>query len=269
MYSLILIPPSEGKAIGGECDPWAVGASARSHPLFESRLRVVDSLTRLARSGDQKGLSRSFGVRGDLLVRAIDSNSSIDDALTLPAIDRYDGVLYQYLDAASLGKRACRSLDTRVRIFSGLWGVLSPQELVPDYRLKMSASLPDLAKLSSWWRSEVTEYLWGGLKRGATVWNLLPNEHAAAWDPPSRENEVTAVFLSPGSDGKLRAVAHWNKALKGALVRHLVQHPSVEPEDLADWEHPEGLRLDRNSLRVAGDSDESGSRARQLRFVPV
>ena len=266
MPSLILIPPSEGKALGGEHDPWDSTESARGHPLFDSRRRVVEALGDLARKGDQKALARCFGVRGDLLVRAIDANSSIGTEATLPAIERYDGVLYQHLDVPSLGKRARRSLDRRVRIFSGLWGVVSPTEQIPDYRLKMSASLPGLGKLSNWWRTEVTEHLLGELAPRDTVWNLLPNEHDAAWAPPSRTNEVTAVFLSPGSDGELKAIAHWNKALKGSLVAHLVSNPRAEPEDLLDWEHPDGYRLDRDSLRTPEDPGRS---ARQLRFVAI
>lgn len=269
MSSAILIPPSEGKAIGGENEPWAAAPAARAHPLFESRRRVIAALDELARTGDSKSQSKCFGVRGDLLTRAVDANSSIETASTLPAIERYDGVLYQYLDAASLGRRARRELQARVRIASGLWGMLSPGEPVPDYRLKMSASLPRLGKLSTWWRSELTEYLWGELESGATVWNLLPNEHAAAWAPPSRATEVSVVFLSAGSDGELRAVAHWNKALKGALVAHLTSNPELEPEGLLDWEHPAGFALERDSLFETGHSRPGDTSARQLRFVPI
>ena len=60
--------------------------------------------------------------------------------------------------------------------------------------------------------------------------------------------------------GELVPVSHWNKALKGALVSHLVRNPSAGPEDLVDWEHPAGYRLDPDSLVVS-------DRVRVLRFV--
>ena len=92
------------------------------------------------------------------------------------------------------------------------------------------------------------------------MWNLLPNEHAAAWRAPAGTVELTATFLRPGRGGALVAVSHWNKALKGALVAHLLRNPSLEAEGLADWTHPAGYRLDADSL--AGDDG-----VRRLRFL--
>ena len=90
------------------------------------------------------------------------------------------------------------------------------------------------------------------LARGRTVWNLLPNEHDAALDLPGVP-QLSVTFLEPGRHGGLVAVAHWNKALKGALVRHLVQHPGTTADDLAAWEHPAGFRLDPRRQVRDGD----------------
>ena len=51
-------------------------------------------------------------------------------------------------------------------------------------------------------------------------------------------------FLDRRPDGSLQAVSHWNKLLKGALVRHLVETPTATPESLASWDHPLGYRLE-------------------------
>ncbi len=48
-------------------------------------------------------------------------------------------------------------------------------------------------------------------------------------------------------------MSHWNKLLKGALVRLLLEHPSTSPEDLQDWDHPEGFRLDPSRTLLVGD----------------
>jgi hypothetical protein len=34
----------------------------------------------------------------------------------------------------------------------GLWGVVAPRDPIPDYKLKMGASIGRLGKLSTWWR---------------------------------------------------------------------------------------------------------------------
>ena len=107
----------------------------------------------------------------------------------------------------------------------------------------MGAALPRLGKLSAWWRDDLSAAI---VERaaGRPVWNLLPNEHAAAWQAPDGLVQWSVRFLEPGKDGELGAVSHWNKFLKGALVRHLLAHPATTPGTLATWEHPSGYRYD-------------------------
>jgi cytoplasmic iron level regulating protein YaaA (DUF328/UPF0246 family) len=81
------------------------------------------------------------------------------------------------------------------------------------------------------------------------VWNLLPREHDAAWRAPTDLEQVSVEFLEPNRSGELVAVSHWNKLLKGALVRHLLAEPATSVDDLADWHHPLGFRLDRSRTR--------------------
>ncbi len=257
---LILVPPSEGKALGGEGVPWHAADGAEQHPLFTMRSEVVGALgERVAEPASAGDLSKLFGVSGAALARAVAADSALDTAPTLPAVERYDGVLYQHLELDSMTPGQRRRLDRSVRIVSGLWGLVAPHELIPDYRLKMSASLEGLGKLSTWWRGALSELV-AAEARGAELWDLLPNEHAAALSPPPRSVRTTAVFLSPDRSGRLVPVSHWNKALKGALVSHLVRHPSATVEDLLEWDHPAGYRLDAESLEVR-------DRLRTLRFV--
>ena len=211
---VILLPPSEGKAPGGRGAPWAPGRSALP-ALDEARGRVLDAL---AAAGEDLGKAR-----------------------TLPAIRRYTGVLYQELDWASLPPEARRLGNRTVLIASGLWGLSAPGDPLPAYRLKMGASLPPLGKLSSWWRPHLTAALAEHLA-GRLVWDLLPGEHAAAWSPEAvpLRRRVTVRFV----DAEGRTVSHWNKLLKGALVRHLLAERPAGPEALAGWRHPSGYRLD-------------------------
>ena len=83
------------------------------------------------------------------------------------------------------------------------------------------------------------------------MWDLLPNEHAAAWRPVEvpMARRITVRFV----DAEGRTVSHWNKLLKGALVRYLVQYPTADPADLAGFEHPSGYRLDLSASDLDAD----------------
>ena len=241
---LILLPPSEGKALGGTGAPWSAGAMAID--LDDERRRVIAALATAMRGGEP-ARAKLLGVTGSGLAAATADDRRVTRSPTLPAIERYTGVLYDALDHGSLTAAQRKRLDASVVIVSGLWGAVMPADPVPAYRLKMSATLPKLGKLSAFWREPLTQAL-TGLAHGRAIWNLLPKEHDAAW-APDREQFVVR-FLERRGDGSLVAVSHDNKSLKGAFVRFLLAHPSARPGDLAGWKHPAGYRYSaRASVR--------------------
>jgi len=236
---LILLPPSEGKAQGGDGPPWIPGSM--SIDLDEHRAAALIALAKAMR-GSGAARAKLLDVKGHTLQSATAANRGARISPTRPAIERYTGVLYDALDHGSLTAPQRRRLDESVVIFSGLWGLVAPSDPIPDYKLKMGVSLPGLGKLSSWWRDELSARL-AERASGRRVWNLLPIEHAAAWRAPADLAQWTVRFLERRPDGTLAAVSHRNKALKGALVRHLLAHPSAEPADLRGWGDRSGVVL--------------------------
>jgi len=220
MKVAILIPPSEGKASGGGGPPWQPGTGVLGE-LDGARAEVLSAL-----------------------------GPDVGRRPTLPAIERYTGVLYRELDWSSLPAPARRRGRATVLTFSGLWGAVGPADPVPDYRLKMSASIPGLGRMATWWRPRLTDALATHL-RGRIVWDLLPIEHSAAWVPSAvaAPRRCTVRFV----DRRGATVAHWNKLLKGALVWHLLVEPVEDPRALAGWEHPLGYQLDVGASDFGSD----------------
>jgi uncharacterized protein len=235
---LILLPPSEGKAPGGDGPPWTPGTL--SIELDERRAEVIAALTTAMR-GSEAARGKLLGVKGRALAAATAADRAVRTSPTMPAIARYTGVLYDALGHRSLSATHRRRLDACVLIFSGIWGAVTPFDPIPDYKLKMGSALPRLGKLSTWWCDALSARV-GELAAGRRVWNLLPHEHAAAWRPPEGVVQCSVRFLEPRPDGSLSAVSHWNKPLKGALVRFLLARPDARPADLSAWEHPSGHR---------------------------
>ncbi|HKY15801.1 MAG TPA: peroxide stress protein YaaA [Microthrixaceae bacterium] len=235
---LILLPPSEGKTTAGTGGPWSPGAS--TYDRLDRPRRTVIAALREALRGEPAKL---LGVKGDALAAAVAADRAILRSPTLPAIERYSGVLYGELDAASLPAASRRHLGAQVRIFSGMWGVVGALDPIPDYKLKMGATLPRTGKLSTWWRPHLDRAL-GPDVTGRVVWDLLPNEHSAAWTGGGTDTRrITVRFLDDPAKGRGRelvAVSHWNKLLKGALVRHLLASGLDEPDGLTEFVHPLG-----------------------------
>ena len=245
---LILLPPSEGKAQGGSGDPWKPGAMAID--LDGQRRKVIAALGAAMRAAEAER-AKLLGVSGRTLADATAADRHVTRNPTLPAIERYTGVLYDALDHGSLTPAQRTRFAGSVVIVSGLWGAVMPADPVPAYRLKMSATLPTLGKLSSWWREPLTDAL-VRIAHGRSIWNLLPKEHDAAWAPPDDREQFVVRFLDRQPDGSLVAVSHDNKSLKGALVRYLVAHRTARPADLAGWSHPARYRYNARASERDG-----------------
>lgn len=248
---ILLLPPSEGKARGGRGRPLRL--ERLSFPsLSDQRGATIDALIAAMR-GSAAARAKLLGVKGDALADATDANRAIRTAPTMPAIERFTGVLYDALDAASLPTRDRKRLDEQVIVFSGAFGLLSPRDAVPDHRLKMNVALPRVGRVGTAWKPLLTEAL-APRVAGATVWNLLPNEHAAAWSPaavgstggPAAMLSVRFLDEKPSAEGarSFTTVSHWNKLLKGALVRWVLGTGADEPDALRRFRHPEGYVYD-------------------------
>jgi uncharacterized protein len=223
---VVLIPPSEGKAQGGAGPAWTPGVMR--FDLDDSRLRVMKKL--------------GARVRRELLA-----------APTAPAMDRYTGVLYGALGYRELDRALRRRIDTSVVVFSALWGLVTPTDPIPFYKLKMTTPAPNGGRLAAWWKPRLAPVL-DPFVDGRVVWDLLPKEHFAAWPASGAPRRRIAVrFLDDKGDGALITVSHWNKLLKGALVRHVVETRLTDPDGLAEFAHPQGYVYRPELTVVEGD----------------
>jgi uncharacterized protein len=225
----LLLPPSEGKAGGGDGPGWSTDDGVFGPALHEQRAWLVDALAD-AGGGD----TRLLGVSGPHLDRAQGANRSLLGAPTLPAWRRYTGVVWDHLDPASLTAAQRRSIV----VVSGLLGLARGDDPVPDYRLKMGAALPSTGTLSSWWRPTLTTELLRFSRRRFVV-DLLPNEHRAALDiaaldRPKRVSRWVSVVIRERDGG---AGGHAAKAAKGELARHVLTHDGSPLDALHSWRH--------------------------------
>jgi cytoplasmic iron level regulating protein YaaA (DUF328/UPF0246 family) len=203
---MLLLPPSEGKAHGGNRRraTWAPEAGSFGAALGERRADVVEALAAV-HGGDE----RLLGVKGDHLVRAQSANTTLIGAPVLPAWQRYTGVVWDHLDPATLPAAARK----QIVVVSGLLGLVRGDDPVPDYRLKMGASVPPLGKLSTWWREAITAEV-ARMGRRRIVVDLLPQEHRGALMLHGLQGVSVTLVDPSGAPG-----GHFAKAAKGELAR--------------------------------------------------
>ena len=97
------------------------------------------------------------------------------------AVLAFQGDVYQGLDAKSMTKTDIKLSQNRLRILSGLYGVLKPLDEICAYRLEMGTSLANTRgeNLYDFWGDRVTEELNKTLKeyKHKVLVNLASNEY--------------------------------------------------------------------------------------------
>ena len=123
-----------------------------------------------------------------------------------PAVYAFDGEVYNGLDAYSIPMEKLDVLQERLRILSGLYGVLKPLDLMQAYRLEMGTKLPigESKNLYDFWKKTVTTILNKELKKGDLFVNLASNEYFSVIDTKALKVPVITPDFKDYKDGKLK-----------------------------------------------------------------
>jgi cytoplasmic iron level regulating protein YaaA (DUF328/UPF0246 family) len=236
---LILLPPSETKRSGGGSAALDLKSLAL-RSLLPQRERVLDALEALSTDA---AAAASVLKLGPTQHDEIAHNAIVRSSPTMAAVDRYTGVLYDALDAASLDRSARRWLGANVLIHTAPLGPVGALDRIPLYRLGAGVSVPALAPLRRIWADAVTAAF--AERSPRFVVDLRSEAYAALGPIPDSVASVYVRVVSEAGDGTVRALNHFNKHAKGTLVRALAQsRPRMGSVDaLRRWADAAGVRM--------------------------
>lgn len=254
----VLLPPSETKRSGGGSAAFQGELLAHADALGGTRARVLGALEALCAPTDEAGEDAAAAVL-KLGVRArgeISHNRALSYSPTMPAIERYTGVLFDALDAVRLDADARAWVDAHVSIQSSLFGLIHAGDPIPAYRL--SASTPLLvgqdpaggtstrtakpARLKALWRDAHAVIPWVGVP---FIIDLRSKDYAALAPVSADANVVVVEVAQRTADGRTRALNHFNKQAKGDLVRRLAESGAEigSAAELIAWGSAHGLEF--------------------------
>jgi len=214
----ILIPPSEGKA---KVRSQEILFRDTKFQFSQYTQQIVDLLNLI----ENEDLTSVYGTSQDKAIMFHRQNQDVFNSKCVPAIERYTGVVYNHIDWETLNKKAKNYMNKHVIIFSGLFGLLSPDTFIPDYKLKMN-----VLSLKSLWGPIISDYL----KNEDLIFDLLPQVHRKAYTP--NKNTIQIDFLVQ-SKGKTSAAGHFGKAVKGQFIRFLASNQVDDIKDFKNFEY--------------------------------
>ena len=169
------------------------------------------------------------------------------DETARPAIFMFNGNVYDGLNVQNLPADKLPDLNQKVRILSGLYGVLRPFDLIYPYRMEMGTKLAfnSYKNLYEFWRQKVTAYLNAEMPEGDFLVNLASQEYFKVIDKKQFNHPVYDIIFKDYKNGELKTISLYAKIARGLMTRFIIQNNINTVDELKLFD-TDGYRYDDN-----------------------
>ena len=153
----------------------------------------------------------------------------------------FRGDVYVGMQAWDYSERDFTWAQRRVRILSGLYGVLKPLDLIQPYRLEMGVSLPNPRgkNLYEFWGDRLSETLGSELEnhRSKLLINLASNEYWNVLDPGRiGASRVVRPVFKDLKNGRYKFISFYAKKARGLMASYIVKNRIDTMRGLKDFD---------------------------------
>lgn len=205
-----------------------------SRPVFEEdAVRLNEELKEYA----PWQLESLMRINPELALETFDRIRQFGSAPDTAALLAYEGLQYQHLLPETFSAAQWKAAGVRLRVLSGLYGLLRPTDLIRPYRLEMGCRpVSPEGNLYRFWGSRLRDQLFAETD---LLINLASAEYAKTVEKHLHSGDwmITVDFLMRRR-GKLQTPATWAKMARGEMAGWMVRQGVSRPEELKDfcWE---------------------------------
>ena len=163
----------------------------------------------------------SLAFAAELSAMRTQTTADYDYSQTSPAIEIYDGVLYQGLGWDSLSATQKKRANSRVLIVSALFGLVRPLDKIFQYKIKIDSKI---------WRNAIAEVSEKFVDE--LVIDCRSSTYKSVWIINPENTVDVRVFKVSGTERNV--ITHMSKKYRGELTRHLIMQASdpIAPADV-------------------------------------
>ena len=142
------------------------------------------------------------------------------------AIYSFTGEVFRGIDIHTLEAEKIPVLQDRLRILSGLYGILKPLDLIQPYRLEMGTKLPvgKTKNLYKFWDDTVAKSLNDELKDGELLVNLASTEYFKVLPKKVLKVPMITPVFKDFKNGEYKTVMTFAKKARGLMVRYIIDN---------------------------------------------
>jgi len=151
------------------------------------------------------------------------------------AVLAFTGDVYQGMQPGSFTEGQMEIAQEKIRILSGLYGLLRPLDLIQAYRLEMGipVAIGGEKDLYRFWSTKVTESLQQELNRsGKVLVNLASNEYFKVIDTKKIDARIITPVFKDLKNGQYKIISFFAKKARGLMCRFVVENNIDDPEEM-------------------------------------
>jgi cytoplasmic iron level regulating protein YaaA (DUF328/UPF0246 family) len=153
------------------------------------------------------------------------------------AILAFAGDTYIGLNAGSFDETDRTYAQEKMRILSGLYGILRPMDRIQPYRLEMGSRLENKLgpSLYAYWGKKLGQAL-DIASKGEVVVNLASAEYFKAVDVKAMKSPVVTPSFKEDRNGELQMIGFFAKRARGAMARFVIQNRVDQVDGMKDFD---------------------------------
>lgn len=194
--------------------------------FIEESLKLNKKLKTLSRSK----LSELMKISDDLASLNYERNQTWESPFTLDnakqAIYSFTGEVFRGIDATTISTDKLDELQSRLRIISGLYGLLKPLDLIQPYRLEMGTKLKvgKTENLYKFWGDSLANVLNEELEDDELFVNLASTEYFKAIPKKVLKVPMIIPVFKDFKNGQYKTIMTFAKKARGLMVRYLIEN---------------------------------------------
>jgi len=204
--------------------------------LLDKSQKLVERLKKMSPGQLSKlmGISRKLGELN--FQRFQQWNLPFKPDNSKQAVLVFNGDVYQGLQAETLSEDVLLLAQKKLRILSGLYGVLKPLDIIQPYRLEMGTPMKYFRKkdLYAFWNPSITEKINEAIvESGSNVLvNLASNEYFKSIDKKKLKAEIVTPEFKDLKNGQYKMISFFAKKARGLMTRFILENNITEVENL-------------------------------------
>lgn len=164
------------------------------------------------------------------------------------AIYAFNGEVYHGINAMTFNEPEIEFAQNKLRILSGLYGILKPMDSILPYRLEMGTKLPNLKgqTLYSFWGDTLQHAMEEELHADDGVLiNLASTEYSKVLNLKEINATIVTPVFKDFRNGQLKQIMMYAKKARGMMARYIIQNQLTNVEDVKSFSDA-GYLFDEN-----------------------